>query len=138
MSGFHFTTSTTLAIKTNSRTCTANSWTKSLLLNTRKVNVTRLSNHSTGTDDIFFLWTNIDLVVKEAIRCFELNIALFDEIQALSDANQLLPTEEDPSLRRSFKWLLPSTTTTTMVPILVTVVATTALGCAAYFRHRNT
>lgn len=39
---------------------------------------------------IFFLI--IDLIVAEAIYSFELNIALFDEIQELSDANKLVPT----------------------------------------------
>lgn len=34
----------------------------------------------------------IDLIVAEAIYSFELNIALFDEIQALSDSKQLHAT----------------------------------------------
>ncbi|KAI8888266.1 hypothetical protein K501DRAFT_210725 [Backusella circina FSU 941] len=33
-----------------------------------------------------------DLIVTEAIRSFELNIALFDEVQQLSEANSLHPT----------------------------------------------
>lgn len=34
----------------------------------------------------------VDLIVAEAIYSFELNIALFDEIQALSDSKELHPT----------------------------------------------
>ncbi|ORZ21542.1 hypothetical protein BCR42DRAFT_321343 [Absidia repens] len=34
-----------------------------------------------------------DLVVAEAVQCLELNIALFDEIQAMSDSNQLERTD---------------------------------------------
>lgn len=33
-----------------------------------------------------------DLIVKEAIRSFELNIAVFDEIQELSEQKKLIPT----------------------------------------------
>ncbi|ORX56152.1 hypothetical protein DM01DRAFT_1362437 [Hesseltinella vesiculosa] len=32
-----------------------------------------------------------DLIVQEAVRSFELNIAVFDEVQRLSDAGQLVP-----------------------------------------------
>ncbi|KAF7730687.1 hypothetical protein EC973_001636 [Apophysomyces ossiformis] len=33
-----------------------------------------------------------DLIVAEAVKSFELNIAVFDEVQALSEANKLVPT----------------------------------------------
>ncbi|KAG0168484.1 hypothetical protein DFQ28_006946 [Apophysomyces sp. BC1034] len=33
-----------------------------------------------------------DMIVSEAVRSFELNIAVFDEVQELSEANKLVPT----------------------------------------------
>ena len=34
----------------------------------------------------------LDLVVAEAVQSFELNIDLFDEVQAISDAGELIPS----------------------------------------------
>lgn len=40
----------------------------------------------------------IDLIVAEAVQSFELNIDLFDEIQALSDAGKLAPSIIKPTV----------------------------------------
>lgn len=44
-----------------------------------------------------------DLIVKEAIRSFELNIGVFDEIQELSEQGKLIPTliQQDNGSRSS-------------------------------------
>ncbi|KAI8344377.1 heme oxygenase-domain-containing protein [Chlamydoabsidia padenii] len=95
-----------------------------------------------------------DLVVAEAVRSFELNIALFDEIQSLSDSNELVQidntneTKDDNgdkdnnvnsnSKLSSFDWLLQNVSS---LPALTTgagVAAITALGYVAYLRQRHT
>jgi hypothetical protein len=99
-------------------------------------------------------------VVAEAIKSFELNIALFDEIQSLSDSDQLYKIDDNaketndnatsksspqpsslssplssPS-SSSFQWLLQNVSS---LPALTTgVAAITTLGCVAYLRHRQT
>ncbi|SAM00025.1 hypothetical protein [Absidia glauca] len=102
-----------------------------------------------------------ELVVAEAIKSFELNIALFDEIQSLSDSDQLYKIDDNaketndntatsksspqPSSLSSplsspspssFQWLLQNVSS---LPALTTgVAAITTLGCVAYLRHRQT
>ncbi|KAI8097634.1 heme oxygenase-domain-containing protein [Halteromyces radiatus] len=69
-----------------------------------------------------------DMVVAEAVRCFELNIALFDEIQALSDANELISIDDNNKKNR---WSLHNISTSLAITTIV------SLGCIAYIRHRS-
>ncbi|KAI7879099.1 hypothetical protein K492DRAFT_178978 [Lichtheimia hyalospora FSU 10163] len=70
-----------------------------------------------------------DLIVQEAIRSFELNIAVFDEIQTLSEQQQLVPTlgsnKKDKVASSTARW---ST-------ILVASTAAAAVGAFIYARY---
>lgn len=68
----------------------------------------------------------IDLIVQEAIRSFELNIAVFDEIQTLSEQGKLVPT-----LGSSKKDKAGSSWST----ILLASTAAAAVGAFVYARY---
>ncbi|KAI9486540.1 MAG: heme oxygenase-domain-containing protein [Benjaminiella poitrasii] len=82
-----------------------------------------------------------DLIVAEAIYSFELNIAIFDEIQALSDANELVPIRDELVVPRNKKNTV--TTETASKKFLpnadwmvgfATGAATLAFGISLYMR----
>lgn len=63
-----------------------------------------------------------DLVVTEAIKSFELNIALFDEVQRLSESGQLVRTKgakTSSSLRQYAPYALAATATAAVVGAVV-------------------
>ncbi|KAI7859255.1 hypothetical protein BDC45DRAFT_432849 [Circinella umbellata] len=68
-----------------------------------------------------------DLIVAEAIRSFEVNIGLFDEVQVLSEQNKLVPTAGNEK----------NTTSNTLLrlsPVIALSVAAAAIGTAYYVR----
>ncbi|ORZ24162.1 hypothetical protein BCR42DRAFT_402370 [Absidia repens] len=86
-----------------------------------------------------------DLVVAEAVRCFELNIALFDEIQALSDSDQLHKIDSTKDVTNasntskqqpSLDWLLQNVSSMSSWTA-AGMAAITTLGCVAYLRYRR-
>jgi hypothetical protein len=77
----------------------------------------------------------VDLIVAEAIYSFELNIALFDEIQELSEAKQLHATLAESGI----EYVSPSTSVKSTVSRdwlvgFATGAATVALGLSIYHR----
>jgi hypothetical protein len=78
----------------------------------------------------------IDLIVAEAIHSFELNIALFYEIQELSDSKQLHPTLNKYSVSVSDPKNQASnyTPTTDWLVGFATGVMTLALGLSLYHK----
>ncbi|KAI9247881.1 heme oxygenase-domain-containing protein [Sporodiniella umbellata] len=83
-----------------------------------------------------------ELVVSEAVKSFELNIALFDEIQELSDANQLVATSVKISetavvSERTQELNTPKETKTNYIPWILVSVATVAAGVELYRRYKK-
>ncbi|KAG1449606.1 hypothetical protein G6F56_008596 [Rhizopus delemar] len=90
-----------------------------------------------------------ELVVTEAVLSFELNIALFDEIQELSDANQLINTSFKPQIisdtsdkfdksDKFEKSEKPKETRRNYIPLItVFVVASIAVAAEIYRRHKK-
>lgn len=74
------------------------------------------------------LCVHIDLIVQEAIRSFELNIAVFDEIQTLSEQGKLVPTLGSS---KKDKVVGPSSWST----ILLASTAAAAVGAFIYARY---
>lgn len=80
---------------------------------------------------------HVDAIVAESIYSFELNIALFDEIQTLSDAKQLHATTEEGKIYLGHP---ANMTTARFVPNMDWVVgfatgaATLAVGLSMYQR----
>lgn len=72
------------------------------------------------------LW--LDLIVQEAIRSFELNIAVFDEIQSLSEQGKLVPTLGSKKDKVASSAARLST-------ILVASTAAAAIGAFIYARY---
>ncbi|KAI7898656.1 heme oxygenase-domain-containing protein [Cokeromyces recurvatus] len=73
-------------------------------------------------------------IIAEAIYSFELNIALFDEIQALSDANKLQPTLDELitlKAHKKTKKLLPNAD---WIVGFITGMATLAFSISLYSR----
>ncbi|KAI8143838.1 heme oxygenase-domain-containing protein [Fennellomyces sp. T-0311] len=70
-----------------------------------------------------------DLIVAEAIRSFELNIALFDEIQQLSEQGKLVATAGSQKSLGS--------TLARWSPILAASVAIAAVGATYYVRYQQ-
>lgn len=69
-----------------------------------------------------------DLIVKEAIRSFELNIAVFDEIQELSEQKKLIPTIiQGSSSNHGIQWTNTSS-------FLISTLAITILSAYYYTR----
>ena len=65
--------------------------------------------------------------MAEAIRSFEVNIGLFDEVQVLSEQNKLVPTAGNEK----------NTTSNTLLrlsPVIALSVAAAAIGTAYYVR----
>ncbi|ORX52463.1 hypothetical protein DM01DRAFT_1336835 [Hesseltinella vesiculosa] len=82
-------------------------------------------------------------IVEESIRCFELNIALFDEIQALSEANSLVQLDQvqaipppEPSPTASQKRDLPTLSTLSPATTILTSMVI-LIGCGFYMRQRS-
>ena len=75
------------------------------------------------------MWISIDLIVQEAIRSFELNIAVFDEIQTLSEQEKLVPT------LGSNKKDKVASSTARLSTILVAFTAAAAVGAFIYARY---
>ncbi|KAI9253779.1 heme oxygenase-domain-containing protein [Phascolomyces articulosus] len=71
-----------------------------------------------------------DLIVTEAIRSFEVNIGLFDEVQKLSEQGKLVPTAG------SEKKTIDSTVVR-WSPIIALTVAVAAVGTAYYVRFHQ-
>ncbi|KAI8379751.1 heme oxygenase-domain-containing protein [Radiomyces spectabilis] len=71
------------------------------------------------------------MIVAEAIRSFELNIAVFDEIQAISDAKQLKPTMITDDVTK------PTVSTWLANPLYVASagIAVASVGLIAYQRY---
>lgn len=88
-------------------------------------------------------------MVTEAVLSFELNIALFDEIQELSDANQLINTSFKPQIisdtsdkfdksDKFEKSEKPKETRRNYIPLItVFVVASIAVAAEIYRRHKK-
>ncbi|KAI8076523.1 heme oxygenase-domain-containing protein [Gilbertella persicaria] len=75
-----------------------------------------------------------DLIVTEAIRSFELNISLFNEIQELSEAHQLNPTLSDTeSVEENHEYKLPGINTDWLVGFF-TGTLTLVVGLSLYHR----
>lgn len=98
----------------------------------------------------------IDLIVAEAVRSFELNIDLFDEIQALSDAGKLAPSIIQPTIEEGEEIVIETIeikVTTTEVPVsktpkkkvkystvswiggITVAIAAIAVGASVYQRY---
>ncbi|KAF7729783.1 Heme oxygenase 2 [Apophysomyces ossiformis] len=71
-----------------------------------------------------------DLIVDEAVRSFELNIGVFDEVHALSQANKLLPTVGNTVTNSPVDRVRSATFWVTAV----TAVAISAAVCQRYMR----
>ncbi|CAO3698262.1 unnamed protein product [Rhizopus stolonifer] len=87
-----------------------------------------------------------ELVVTEAVLSFELNIALFDEIQGLSDANQLINTSFKPQIisdtsdkfDKPEKSEKPKEIRRNYIPLItVFVAASIAVAAEIYRRHKK-
>lgn len=75
------------------------------------------------------------MIVAEAIYSFELNIALFDEVQALSESNQLHATLTESGR----EYVVPSTESRNKINHdwlvgFATGAASVALGLSIYYR----
>ncbi|CAO3648638.1 unnamed protein product [Cunninghamella echinulata] len=80
-----------------------------------------------------------NLIVEEAVRCFELNIALFDEIQNLSDNNQL--TKRTHNENTHIKNNYPVTESSNLLPIpalatVITGLTVITIGYATYAKYK--
>lgn len=73
----------------------------------------------------------IDLIVQEAIRSFELNIAVFDEIQMLSEQGKLVPTLGN----NSKKVKVGSSSSSSWPTLLIASTAAAAVGAFIYARY---